>query len=289
MHPQLADRKPTRLPCETFQRDPWKQPHFSRPDRFAIIDKTTQIMVDIFIDSWFVWQSRSNGTALCQSCKRGQQDESEVEKPHLPGISAMQRRRLGPLARVVFHALEQCADVSQQEPVIFCSLMGEIQRTQGLLTAIASDRPVSPAAFSLSVHNAISGLWSLNHDIKAPMISLSPSTDNTVMAGLLEAAGILREKKYPAVNIIHYEEAYPPFYTPFLKQPRMAPCALALRVATPETAKPHAQKLTLEIPASRQGGASFSDPLSLVPLLTGACSALELAGHHTTWRLECHS
>ena len=178
-------------------------------------------------------------------------------------------------------------DVPQQEPVIFCSLMGEIQRTQRILTAIASDQPVSPAAFSLSVHNAISGLWSLVHDIKAPMISISPGNDSAV-AGLLEAAGILRERKYSAVNIVHYEEDYPAFYTPFLKRPQWAsPCALALRVVAPEAAESHTQKLTLGTLTNRKNCTSSAGPLSLVPLLTGSCAALEIAEHHTIWCLEC--
>lgn len=243
-------------------------------------------MLDILINSWSAWQPRINGPALCKSCKGGRQDESEVEKPNLRNIPAMQRRRLGPLARVVFHVLGQCVDVSRQEPVIFCSLMGEIQRTQRILTAIASDQPVSPAAFSLSVHNAMSGLWSLIHDVKAPMIAISPGNDGTV-AGLLEAAGILQERKYPAVNIVHYEEDYPAFYTPFLKRPKWASsCALALRIVAPEAAEPYTRKLTLDALANRKNCTSSMDPLSLVPLLTGSCDVLEIAEHHTIWRLE---
>ena len=241
-------------------------------------------MQDIFVDSWSAWQPRLNGSALCKSYKRGQQDESEIEKPELSDIPAMQRRRLGPLARVVFHVLGKCADISQQEPVIFSSLMGEVQRTQGILTAIAADQPVSPAAFSLSVHNSISGLWSLIHNIKAPMIAISPSNGSAV-AGLLEAAGILQERRYSAVNIVHYEEDYPAFYTPFLTAP-IAPCALALRVVASEAAEPHTQKLTLGTLVHRKNCTNSTGPLDLVPLLTGSCASLEIAESHASWRLE---
>lgn len=222
--------------------------------------------VKIFVDSWSIWRP-------------------SADKPDLSNIPAMQRRRLGPLARVVFHVLGQCADTSKQEPVIFSSLMGEIQRTQGILTAIAAGEPVSPTAFSLSVHNAISGLWSMIHNIKAPMIAISPNNGSPVPA-LLEAAGILQEKKYPAVNIVLYEEDYPGFYSPFLTGPDH-PCALGLRVVAPDLAGPQSQQLCLKPLQQRKKGSHASGPLAIEPLLDGSLNALNIAEENSSWRLEC--
>ena len=199
----------------------------------------------------------------------------------------MQRRRLGPLARVVFYVLGQCADVSKQEPVIFSSLMGEIQRTQSILNDIAADQPVSPASFSLSVHNAISGQWSLIYGIKAPMVALSP-TDGSFVAALIEAGGILQEKIYSEVNIVLYEEDYPAFYTPFIKGPT-APTALALRLVTEEQSGPGTLTLTLSPAKNADSCIKPQGPLDLVPLLKKDLSYLDIAEPQSNWHLEYSS
>jgi hypothetical protein len=197
----------------------------------------------------------------------------------------MQRRRLSPLARVAFHVLGQCADMSKEEPVVFSSVMGEIQRTQRILETIATDQPVSPAAFSLSVHNSISGQWSVIHGIKAPMIALSPP-DGSAVAALLEAIGILLESTYRAVNVVFYEEDYPEFYSPFLTGP-IAAGALALRLVAPELAGNRTRRWKLQASENTHSGAEPGGALQLAPLLFGALKALEIAEPQSTWRLEC--
>jgi len=240
--------------------------------------------LNIYIDSWHAWQPCASLPALSISASGGRREQCEVDKPNLAGVPAMARRRLSPLARVVFHVLDQCANTGTQEPVVFSSFMGEIQRTQGLLNAIGSDQPVSPAAFSLSVHNAIAGQWSLIHGIKAPMVAISPPCGSCV-AALLEAAGILQEKHYQSVNIVFYEEDYPAFYAPYLDGPR-APAALALRLISAEQAGPHTQHFSLHSTDALHRDKRNSDPLELLPLLEGSCTSLHIAEPKTGWRLD---
>lgn len=240
--------------------------------------------LEIYVDAWFVWQPRANLPALSISASQGRREQCEIDKPNLTSVPAMARRRLSPLARVVFHVLSQCADIRAQEPVVFSSFMGEIQRTQGLLDAIGSDQPVSPAAFSLSVHNAIAGQWSLIQDIKAPMVAISPPGGSCV-AALLEGAGILQEKHYQSVNIVFYEENFPTLYTPYLDGPQ-APSALALRLVAAEHALPHTQRLTLRSTENPHQGKRNSDPLHLLPLLDGSCNSLSISEPQIGWRLD---
>lgn len=237
----------------------------------------------LYIDNWCAWEPRVGKHALSISCKQGRRDEVEAVKPALEAVPAMQRRRLGPMARVVFHVLGGCADISKQEPVVFSSLMGEIQRTQGILSDIAAENPVSPAAFSLSVHNAISGQWSLIHGIRAPMVALSPVRGSCI-AALMEAAGILQEKTYSAVNVVFYEEDYPSFYAPFLEGP-IAPAALALHLVTEDRARPSAQQLTLGIASQPQSHTEPLGPLDLLPLLKKDITYLNIAEPRANWRL----
>ncbi len=210
--------------------------------------------------------------------------DTTADKPELGGIRPMLRRRLGPLARTVFHVLNECTDVSNSEPVVFSSQMGEIQRTQGILDAIASDDPVSPTAFSLSVHNAISGLWSMIHDISAPMVALSP-IDGSCTAALIESVGILQEGAYSSVNTVFYEEDYPSFYSPYLTGP-IAPYALALRLVAPELAGPSTTRLALKAVEASSRAAAQAMPLDLIPLLRKTNGTLEITGSSGNWRLE---
>jgi len=158
--------------------------------------------------------------------------EQTLDKPDLSAIPPMQRRRLGPLARVVFHVLGNCVDSAADDLVIFSSRMGEIHRTQGILEALAGDEPVSPAAFSLSVHNAIAGLWSLVHGNHLPQLALAPDNGSPVPA-LLEAHGHMVEQPARTVTVVCYEESLPDFYHRYLESPAGV-CAIALRLTVPQ-------------------------------------------------------
>lgn len=179
------------------------------------------------IEKWSCWEPRP-GNSVCTSYRSGEVVREELERTRLESIPPMQRRRLSPLARVAFHVLGECVTPAEQEPLVFSSVMGEICRTQGIHESLAAVEAVSPAAFSLSVHNSVAGLWSVIHGNKGPMLSLAPIGGSPVPA-LLEAAGILAEGHYQSVLVVFCEENYPEFYRPFMESP-IAPAATALRL-----------------------------------------------------------
>lgn len=192
----------------------------------------------------------------------------------------MQKRRLGPLARIVFHVLDDCATAPADTPVIFSSVMGEIKRTQGILEALAAEEAVSPAAFSLSVHNAVGGLWSLIRGCQAPMLAVAP-TGGSPVAALVEAAGMLQEGACERVTVVFYDEDLPAFYRPYMTGP-VAPYALAMEVvpaATPNAA-------ALSVTRLHSTGAGQSNPLDLLPLLRGEASAVVMCEPQCHWSLE---
>lgn len=197
----------------------------------------------------------------------------------------MQKRRLSKLARIVFGALDGCGKPAQHSPVIFSSVMGEIQRTQGILEAIATDTPVSPAAFSLSVHNSVGGLWSLLRDNRSPMISLSP-TGGSPVGALLEAAGILAEGVFRSVSVVFYAEANPEFYAPYLTGPE-APYAIALQLVEPLTMSgPDSIVVELEMLLSQPAETLWQTDIDLLKLLTAEQDSLLIGEPQATWRLE---
>ena len=75
----------------------------------------------------------------------------------------MLQRRLSPLAKAVFHSADKCTVTGEQIPTVFSSSHGEICKSLEMLKAIQAGDEVSPAAFSLSVHNAIAGFSLLSY------------------------------------------------------------------------------------------------------------------------------
>ena len=242
--------------------------------------------LNIAVERWCAWEPLAGARAICSHYNGGVQANERVEKPDLTTVSAMQRRRLGTLARIVFHVLARCTGAGAQEPVVFSSFMGEIERTQGILGAIAANQPISPAAFSLSVHNAIGGQWSLAHGITAPMIALAPPANSPVSA-LLEAEGMLFEGEYPAINVVYYEEPYPEFYTPFLQGPA-DPVALALRLVPSSDAECKGLiRISIErLPSQGCAPDLRSNLAALADLLAAKRSSVLVQEEHCSWLLR---
>lgn len=127
--------------------------------------------------------------------------------PDVSFLPAMQRRRLSRLARMAFSVGWPLAEGLQQLPLVFVSRHGETPRTLDILSDLANDEPLSPTQFSLSVHNAVIGLWSILRNETSEMTALAAAGDG-LEHGMLEAAALLNEGA-PAVLLIITEEQPP--------------------------------------------------------------------------------
>ncbi|WP_262500938.1 beta-ketoacyl synthase chain length factor [Pseudohalioglobus sediminis] len=202
-----------------------------------------------------------------------------LEKPSLKSIPPIQRRRLGKLARVVFHVLEEAMGDISDQVVIFSSRMGEIQRTQSILEAIASQHAVSPADFSLSVHNAIAGQWSLIHKVRQPLLALAPGNGGPVPA-LLEAYAHLISGETDRIAVVCFEENYPEFYQPYIHGPQ-APTALALQLVL------DCRETTLELkPLETYSGRETTGFTPLAELLMKKSSQVQFSDRSSSWDLR---
>jgi hypothetical protein len=109
--------------------------------------------------------------------------------PDVASVEPLQRRRLSRLARAFCH----CAARVGAPPgvrVVYASRHGEVERTLTILQDLAQQAEVSPTLFSLSVHNAVPGVWSILTGTRAPATSLAAGPD-TLGWGLVEAAAAL--------------------------------------------------------------------------------------------------
>ena len=132
-------------------------------------------------EDWAAWASgRLNAADLSDT------------PPKVDFLPAMQRRRLGLSARLLFAAAHPLLAESEPCPLVLASHDGEINRSFGLWVTLLRDNEVSPTSFGLSVHNALAGQWSMLRGDMSEYTALSLQQSGLETA-VLEAAGLLAD------------------------------------------------------------------------------------------------
>jgi hypothetical protein len=101
-------------------------------------------------------------------------------------IEPIVRRRLSSLSRIALKVAHNCVDGRGGVRVVFGSRHGELGRTTEILRAITAGEPVSPTAFSLSVLNAMTGVFGIARGDRSPANAISAGAE-TLGYALLEA------------------------------------------------------------------------------------------------------
>ncbi|HSC83412.1 MAG TPA: beta-ketoacyl synthase chain length factor, partial [Pseudomonas sp.] len=165
-------------------------------------------MTHFNIDSWRAWAPGLDSTDDWQAWQQAPvRLADDGQQPDVSFLPALQRRRLSRLARMAFHVAWPLAEGRGSLPLVFVSRHGETSRNLAILDDLARDEALSPTQFSLSVHNAIIGLWSILRGDTSEMTALAAAGDGLEQA-LLEAGTLLGEGA-PAVLLIVAEESPP--------------------------------------------------------------------------------
>jgi hypothetical protein len=156
--------------------------------------------------------------------------------PKLDFVTPQQKRRFSQLTKIILQASHECLKKSnlREEDIkdlesVFASRYGEWQQTLGLLGTMQESNELSPAGFSLSVHNTSAGMYSLINKIPAPYTSIAGGK-NTFSVGLIEALSrLLAEKDTQSKNVLFVvaDEVLPDLYKNTFNFPSQ-PFALAL-------------------------------------------------------------
>ncbi|MFN3239907.1 MAG: beta-ketoacyl synthase chain length factor [Planctomycetota bacterium] len=138
--------------------------------------------------------------------------DDEPTKPTGQAYNRVNRRRASQMGRAigdaVAEALAQAEVDPQTTPVIVGSSIGEASAMIGLLDQMWREQePMSPAVFTVSVHNAASGLLSISMKNKGYTTSIAADYD-TPAAALLEGIGLLATG-HDAVCCVCADEASP--------------------------------------------------------------------------------
>jgi hypothetical protein len=151
------------------------------------------------LESWIGWLQRKHELAI-------------TTKPSLKKIPLMLRRRFTAIGKYSVEAATPLLSENEHIPLVFASRHGDVDLTLSLLNDISNDEPLSPTGFSLAVHNAVSGLFSIARNDKSATTAISAS-DNLIPLALLEAVTQLQESEH--VLCIICESVLPDIYKPF--------------------------------------------------------------------------
>jgi hypothetical protein len=122
------------------------------------------------------------------------------------------RRRLTSLGQKALGMFYRTFPSENQKkiPWVVACRHGDMQRMVNLLSSLAAKEVFSPTDFSMSVHNAIVGLYSICVKNEEPHTALSGG-ELSFEAGLLEAFALQKEKR-KTVGYIYYDSPLPGQY-----------------------------------------------------------------------------
>ena len=138
------------------------------------------------------------------------------------------RRRVSPIGQRALKAAWQLPD-SASARLVFSSRQGEFNRTLSILDAIGAGTEVSPADFTLSVHNALAGLLSIARRNREGHTTVAAGPESFGFA-MIEALALLTENPARPVVLVHFEEPMPAPYDA-LDIPPPEPIGLAMSLA----------------------------------------------------------
>lgn len=125
--------------------------------------------------------------------------------PDVLFVDPMMRRRLSSLSRMALKVTGDCLEGSKPARMVFASRHGELRRTTDILRDIEADKPVSPNAFSLSVLNAMSGLFGIARRDRSAATAVSAGAE-TLGYALLEAHAQHMDEPASPVLVVYADE-----------------------------------------------------------------------------------
>jgi hypothetical protein len=192
---------------------------------------------------WHAWAGASAPTERAA--------ELPLDMPPLD-MPMMLRRRAGQMGQQALAAAYAVgAPARPGLRYIFSSRHGDFRRTAGLLRALAMQEPLSPAEFSVSVHNALAGLLSIATKATAGHTAIAAGPDSFA-CGMIEAAAALVEAPADPVLLIYVDEPLPAPYDELAVADGEAIAMALLMGAT--AAPPGARQHAIEMTATRHSG-----------------------------------
>jgi len=234
--------------------------------------------MEFSINDWRAWAPGLDNPEAWQAWGRAPVTLADGgQLPDVGFLPPMQRRRLSKLARMLFHVAWPLVAQDEAVPLIFVSRHGETPRTLAILEDLARGEPLSPTAFSLSVHNAPAGLWSIARGDCSEISALAAEVDG-LEHGILDACGLLAEGA-DAVLLVVAEELPAPLYRAQIDDVPFS-YALALKLTA-------GMQWQLQLTAGNGPRTRWPHALELVRALCLGHAHLHHHWKHRQWNWSC--
>ena len=244
---------------------------------------------DLAVSCWAAWAPGLPDRSSWQDWAAGNKEISGPVDPDVSFVKPLLRRRLSPLNRMAFHVASACLPDGAAPYCIFCSRYGEYARAFEIMNSLASGEPVSPNAFSLSVHNTVSSLFSIARGDRTHSTAIAAG-GSTLEAGFLEARGLLAEAPDASALLVYYDEPLPSFYVVKADAIQVS-AALALLLRLPQHSEANETVLRLSWSASEKKGTgttAVNPTLRLIKLLAEVECKDELDDGRLLWTWSRH-
>ncbi|OUS26742.1 hypothetical protein A9Q99_16090 [Gammaproteobacteria bacterium 45_16_T64] len=244
--------------------------------------------IHLNVNQWYAWSPGIESSDDWEAWARKQRMPLESGVPELPFVKPMLRRRLSQLSKMAVKVAFECLSKEGQQVVadrtVFCSRHGELTRTVGLLESLSLDEDLSPTGFSLSVHNAASGLYSIANKDKSPSVSLAAGRD-TLVEGLREASMLLNSDDAETVLVVIAEEPLPEHLLPFADEMQRS-FALALLLARGDNTGKRLSFSSFDSPVevlTERAGLPEPQSLAVLNFLLSQETECKIPGARSSW------
>lgn len=152
--------------------------------------------------------------------------------PDIGFIDPLVRRRLSSLSKMALKVAHDCIGEYREVRVVFASRHGELRRTGDILGDIAASRSVSPTAFSLSVLNAVTGVFGIGRGDRSAATAISSGAE-TLGYALLEAHAQYESDPSTPVLVVYADEPAAAVYGPVDDEIEGGALAILIDAAAP--------------------------------------------------------
>ena len=159
------------------------------------------------VKRWSAWPAPGVNEALADAA------QALAAKPDVSYVEPMLRRRISSLGKMGLKVAHDCVMSSGDVRLVFASRHGELRRTTEILQALVRGQPISPTAFSLSVLNAMAGVFGIARRDRSPAIAISAGAE-TLGYGLLEAYAQYTSNPSEPVLFVYAHEPRDPVFGP---------------------------------------------------------------------------
>lgn len=193
-----------------------------------------QDKLTVTVENWSAWAPGLTSKNEWQEWADGRRSIEGPSKPDVSFVEPMMRRKLSLQTRMAFCVAADCLrDQTRPTAHIFCSRYGEYGRTFQMLNALADELQVSALAFSMSVHNTSSSLFSIESQDTATSSAIAAGAAS-LQSAFVDAWSLLQTKEATSVLVVFHDEPLPDLYSSFTEAGDH-PMALALLLTLPET------------------------------------------------------